>query len=332
MSNLWWGETQDIAEWDDFVTRTHGSIFHQWAWRKVLEGGSSRPLYLACHDGNGRILAVCPFVYCSGRRLLYLDSLPDSNAAGPVISDQASDFKEVVTSLRKSVKFTPFHPVVAMRIRTVRKDAIAPMLELGFMYEATHGLLTIDLEGEPTEEIWCHGFQKHDRQAIKYYEQNGSGFVISSGDVDYRNYLALRRGSTIHDEDLGAFVSRLRHNLGDDLKVASVALGNEVVAGVLILCDRPSSTMHLSIMRFSPTRNIHSAVTYLNWEVANWACKNGFRYVDLGSYSVRETHDSGHYFYKLRMRFKAEFVLRYQFVLPTSRISYPIAKSVSRLL
>jgi hypothetical protein len=331
MSRFGWAETQDGMEWDDFVTKTHGSIFHLWAWRKVLESDGSKPLYLACRDEKGRILAVCPFFYRSGRRLLYLDSLPDSNAAGPIIDNQVSDVREIIVSLRKSVRFTPFNPVAAMRIRTIRREVIEPMLGSGFKYEVMHGLLTIDLQEETPEEIWSHGFEKHDRQAVKYYEQNGKGFGLSSEEDDYRNYLALQRGSTTHSEDLAAFVSKLRQNLGDDLKVASVALGNEVVAGVLMLCDRPSSAIHLSIMRFSPTKNIHSAVTYLNWGAANWARKNGFRYVDLGSYPVEATSGPGHHFYKLRMRFKAALVLRYHFILPTSTLSYSIVKRISRV-
>jgi hypothetical protein len=331
MSRFAWSETQDSVEWDDFVTRNRGSIFHLWAWRKVLESDGSRPLYLACRDGNGTIIAVCPFFYSSGRHLLYLDSLPESNAAGPIIGEQVSDLKEIVVSLRKSVKFTPFNPVAAMRIKTVRKEAIEPMLGLGFKHEAMHGLLTIDLQKETPEEIWSHGFQKHDRQAVKYYEQSGKGFALSSSEADFRRYLTLQRGSTIHGNDLAVFVSRLRQNLGDSLKVASTTFGDEVVAGVLMLCDRSISCIHLSIMRFSPTKNIHSAVTYLDWEVANWARENGFGYIDLGSYPISAVSGPGHHFYKLRMRFKAALEVRYQFVLPTSSISYSIAKRISRV-
>jgi hypothetical protein len=327
-----WSETVDDSEWDRFVTQNGGSIFHLWSWRKVLEDSGSKPLYLACRDSKGELLAVCPFVYRAGRRLRYLDSLPDSSVAGPLLGPLESNTRKILSSLRKAVKFTPFNPVVAMRIRAHQAQIIQPLLELGFLHSVDRGLFILDLaEGTP-ERIWNDGFQKHDRQAVKYYEQKGPGFEVVERDRDYTSFLALERGSSVHKTDREAFLDRMRSNLGDKLKLGLVTVGVDVVAGVLMLCDTTSSTLRLSMMRFSPTRNIHSPVTYANWEAINWAKGHGFRFVDFGSYPVASSSNPEHPYHRLRTRFEVDFVPRYQFTLPTSSISFAIARRITRLM
>jgi len=132
-----WSEVEDGDEWDEFVTINRGSIFHLWSWRKVLEDTYSKPLYLAYRDSDGEILAVCPFFYRTGRLLWYLDSLPESHSAGPIISNHVTDISRLLTALRKSVRFSPFKPAVAMRIRTEKHEIIEPMTNLGFGYTVT---------------------------------------------------------------------------------------------------------------------------------------------------------------------------------------------------
>jgi len=99
-----WSTTEDAREWDEFVTRNHGSAFHQWAWRQVIEPEHPRSLYLACRNQTGRMVAACPFFYKEGRHFMYLDSLPDSLMAGPVIDESEEDKPRIVDSMRKSVK------------------------------------------------------------------------------------------------------------------------------------------------------------------------------------------------------------------------------------
>lgn len=340
MGHVKWSETNDSKEWDDFVVQNGGSTFHLWSWRKVLESDDSRPLYLACRDARGEILAVCPFFYRGGRHLLYLDSLPDSLMAGPIIGSRTANPTQIIASLRNAVRFSPFNPVVAMRIRVHQKPVIQSMLSLGFRHDAiTHGLLLLDLQEKTPEHIWNNGFQKHDRRAVKFFEQKSASFGIAKDESDYHDYLSLARGSLWHPNDssefLAARLSKMRLNLGDKLIVTLATFENEVIAGLPVLCDTANSTVHLGIVRFSSLRNIHEPmanVTYINWKVVNWAFEHGFRHVDFGSYSIAESSNVEHPFYKLRGRFELVSVPWYRFTLPTSRISLPVARRINRVL
>src|ERR1039457_6260452 len=117
MSRVRWSETTDKTEWDGFAAQNGGSIFQSWRWRKVLESLGSRPLYLTCRDGKGTLLAICPFFYQkAGRRLLYLESLPLSHMAGPIIGRQAGNVQEIMESLRQTVRFSIANPVVSLKV------------------------------------------------------------------------------------------------------------------------------------------------------------------------------------------------------------------------
>ena len=337
-SHKGWSETNEEKEWDDFVVRNGGSIFHSWAWRRVLESGGSKPFYLVCHDSKGNALAVCPFFYLPGKHLRYLDSLPDSHLAGPVIDGKAANPSQIMSSLRKSVRFSPFNPVVAMRIRAYREQEVQPLVGLGFPYSITHGLYLLDLSEKPPEHIWGNGFNKHDRQAVKYYEQNGTEFGFAQTEGDYAQYVKLHKGSTIfsrmrvHSPDRADFVSRMRHSVGDRLKVALAKMNGEVIAGVSILCEPENSAMHFAIVRYSRENNIHSRVTYLYWKAINWASEQGFRHLDFGAYSIPKGSNPTHPFFKLRERFESTIVPRYEFLLPTSNRVYSIARKISKVL
>ena len=329
-----WSETQDGGEWDDFVTENGGSVFHSWSWRKVLEDNQLKPFYLVCRDGEGRILAVCPFFYRAGRRLQYLDSLPDTFSAGPIIGSLATDKPEILAALPKSVKFSLLNPVAAMVIRTHRQEVIDEMVALGFQHAAKHGFFILDLQKTTPEHIWTNGFKKHDRQAVKYYDQ-GTRFEFAD---DERDYLALARpdwkvykGRVFRAES----VSRIRAIMGDQVRLALITDSNgTALGGFLMLFDPPGpkSCVHLMWIKHAPERNIHSVVTLIDWKAINWAHDRGFRYINLGPYPMLGSSKPGHPFYKLKERFEVTPVPRYEFVVPVSSVSYSIARRISRLL
>lgn len=333
-----WSEAQDGKEWDAFMLRNGGSVFHLWSWRKVLEGNGSRSLYLACSDFNGDMVAACPFFYRDGKHLMYLDSLPDSHIAGPVVRRGMGNARQVMSSLRKAVRFSPFNPVVAMQLRVHRQDIVRPLMESGYPYNMTHGLFIIDLHATPLEHIWMDGFNKHDRQAVKYYGQQGTEFGLAKSEGDYTEYAAFPKGSSIfsrirvYPRERAEFISRMRVHAGGRLRVALASKGGEAIAGVSMLCEPENSTLHFAITRYIRENNTHSRVTYLYWNAINWASEQGFRYVDLGAYSIPKSSIPTHPFYRLRERFEAVILPRHEFILPTSNSVYTIASMISRAL
>jgi len=332
-----WTEAEDSREWDEFVSQNGGSFFQLWAWPRVLEYGDSKALYLACRDSNGRIVAACPFLRRTGRRFIYLDSLPDSFTAGPVVSTSETDATLILAKLPRAVRFSLVNPVVAMTIRTHQQRIVKPMLRLGFGNTKTRGLLLLNLKERMPEHIWSNGFKKHDRQAIKYYEK-AAAFVFVNRDKDYSG---LRRPDwkdfrfqrlQLSRPD---YLSRMRTILGDRLKVALITgTEGEVLAGFAMLLDPPTSPrplVHLLGIKHASSNNIHSVVTFINWKAINWAYENGFQGVDFGPYPLDNSTEPTYRFYKLMRRFELELVPRYEFMVPTSNALYSVARRIKQM-
>jgi hypothetical protein len=119
--------------------------------------------------------------------------------------------------------------------------------------------------------------------------------------------------------------------MGDKLRVACIALGDEMIAGNVILCDTAISMVQLGMLRFSYTKNIHEPmanVTYVNWKLINWAYENGFRHVNFGPFLVDQVSNPEHPFHQLKERFELAFVPRYKFTLPIPSAVFSIAKKI----
>jgi CelD/BcsL family acetyltransferase involved in cellulose biosynthesis len=331
MSRAQWTEARDRTEWDNFAVQNGASVFHMWPWRKVLEESRLRPLYLSCYDAEGRLVAICPFFYQkTGRRLQYLDSLPASHMAGPVISAQATNISQILELLRKSVKFSPLNPVISMQIRTHQQPIIQPLIALGFQY-ATDGLFILDLHKRTPSYIWNEGFQKHDRQAVKFYEQRGSIFGFARQEDEYADFWTLhqellqRKGESSRYTD---FLSAMRTNFGEQFRVVTVSLEGKMIAGQSLICDPRNSIVHFTVSGYSRSKNIHSPSVYLNHKIISWASENGFRYVNFGPASLDPEDPIG----KSKEKFCGERIERYRFTMPTSKISYSLARKIDRTL
>jgi len=326
-----WTEASDGKEWDEFVLQNNGTIFHEWSWRGVLESTGSKPLYLTYYDRERTPLAVCPFFYRKGgRRLRYLLSLPISPVAGPIIGKGEGSAPKILSLLPKSVRFSISNPVVSMQIRVHQQPMIQALTNGGYRFEITDGLFVLDLQERTPDQIWRDFFQKHDRQAVKYYEQGNSWFGFARDERDYADYSALHEESLARGEERPIvpqeFLERMRSRLGERLKVTLVRMENKVVAGFSMICDPRNRTVYLLIIGYSRAKNIHSPVIYINWKTINWAFESGYRYINFGPTSPKTT-DPVH---KLKQRMGAIFVPRYRFTLPTAGIPYSLARGVRR--
>jgi hypothetical protein len=341
-----WSETQDSVEWDDFVLQNGGSIFQTWAWREALgekdsQGNPIRPFYLVYRDSGERILAACPFFYTQGRQGRYisetiLESLPDwTFIAGPVISDSvANDAPRIVMALQKSVKpSSPTNPIVAMKFRIHQQSLIQLMLSLGLHHRQYDGLFVLDLHEKPPDHIWNNGFQRHDRRAIETLGKSAEfGFI--DDDASLLNFSLLKRGAAIHRYDRLDFLVKTRAVMRDKLRIASVTLENEMIAGNMILCDTVISMVQFGMLRYSCTKNIHEPMantTYINWKLINWAYENGFRYVNFGPYPVDQVSNPAHPSHQLQERFELAFVPRYNFTLPIPSLALSILKKIRQI-
>jgi hypothetical protein len=331
MSGLRWSRTEDSREWDDFVSRNGGSIFHTWAWRRARESAGDRALYLVCRDGKGTLAAVCPFFYRrSARRLLYLESLPNTPIGGPVIDAHEGNVSEIIGLLRRSVNFSIRNPVVSLQFRIHRPSVIHSLLGSGLRYEASQGLFILNLASKTRDYIWKKEFSKHDRQAVKYYEDGASVFSFADSESDFIEYQALhhetmsRAGETSRPLE---YISGLRSNFGEQFKIALVTFEEKLIAGFMMLCDSRISTVYLGLsVGYSKIKNMHSPMVYTNWKIVNWASKEEFRVVNFGLTDTRSKYSIN----KLKRKFASEFIPVYRFTVPASHIPYSTVKSIDR--
>jgi hypothetical protein len=250
--------------------------------------------------------------------------------AGPIISGAAPNAASILAALPKSVKFSLLNPIVAMQLRVHQERIISPLLALGIRHTFNRGLFVLNLQATSPEEIWTSGFKKHDRQAVKYYDQS-STFRFAEKEDEFLDYFSLHEGLIRRDnKELlpRNFLSKMRSNLGDRLKVAVVSSGERVIAGFSVIIDPSNSIVHLTLIGYSRTKNIHSSVVYLNWKTLEWAHKQGFKYVDFGLTRSNRADPV----YQLKERFRATFLPSYLFSMPTYGLSYSIARRISHYI
>ena len=322
-----WSTTAEGKEWDGFVESHGGSIFQSWAWRKILQQNGLKPRYSVCHDPTGGLVGVCPLVAAEGRRYTHLQTPPDSFTAGPLIEADQADVAGVLGALPKLPKFSPLKPVLAIHIRTHLESVAKPMIRLGFQNKIDeYGLLITDLGTHPLDLIWKNGFNKHDRQTVKYHEDIGCEFRLENRAEDFQGYIELKEGPTWNRSDRPEFFASMKENLGDRVRLGVVVQEDKVIAGSIFLCDAATSTVHLLSMKYTLVRNIHSPVTYLNLMTARWADGHGFRHVDFGPWSTEHAADAAWPAYKLKRRFEADLLPVYAFSIRPSGLAYSITR------
>jgi len=322
-----WTTTSDGKEWDRFVENRGGSIFQSWAWRNVLQDNGLKPRYSVCHDPNGELVAICPLVAAEGRRYTHLQTPPDSFTAGPLIEADNAAAAGILGALPKLPKFSPLKPVLAIHIRTHLEHVAKPMISLGFQYKIDdYGLLITDLRTHSPDLIWKDGFNKHDRQTVKYHEDIGCEFRLENRAEDFQGYMDLKEGPTWNRSDRPEFFASMKERLGDRVKLGVVVQQGRVIAGSIFLCDGALSTVHLLSMKYSLVKNIHSPVTYLNLMTAKWTDGQGFSYLDFGPWSMQHAADAAWPAYKLKRRFEADLIPVYSFSIRPTGLAYSITR------
>jgi hypothetical protein len=202
-----------------------------------------------------------------------------------------------------------------MLLKVLDQRIAQSLIGLGFRYRPHHGLFILDIHKKTKQEIWVKVFHKHDRQAVKFYDQAQSSFGFVENEHYFNDFLSLhresmnRKGYRVRVQDLA---SRIRSNFGMQFRVAHVSRDNKMIAAQSLLCDLKNSTVHFAPSGYSRTKNIHSSMTYMNWKIIEWASEAGYRYVNFGP----ALQDPSNPVYRSKEKFGGEFVQGYRFTLP----------------
>jgi hypothetical protein len=305
-----WNETEDAAVWDGFTkTTAQGTIYDSWKWRNVLESQGHQPIYLLATDARGAVQGCCPFYYERYRGPTWmLTTWPEySEPSGPLFSPGASSrASELVESLLHSIPTSI--RLAGIHIRTTNKNIADYLSKSGVRIHDSAGFFLVDLQETPPEVIQAKFFKKHERQNVRYFEDNDLKVTVTGDQRSIEEFHALysqsmlRKGYAV--EPL-PFLTAVSREFQDSFKILFVRSSAAKAAGALLL-DRDRGTVHLMQVGYERPPS-HSILFYSDWVTMNWARENGFRFVNMGNGSSNPNHAN----FRTKKRFGGAFVTRY---------------------
>jgi FemAB-related protein (PEP-CTERM system-associated) len=293
---------QDAASWDDYVNaHPHGSFFHRYGWKRLIESTYRYPgHYLLAEDG-GRLRGVFPLGEV--KHLLfghYLVSVPFCVYGGVLADDDdtrtALEQKAMALAADLKVSHLETRNEQPMRDDWLRKDGLYVTFKKAISEDHDANLSAIPRKQRAMV-----------RKGIK------AGLV---GELDegienlYEAYSQSVRnlGTPVFPK---AHFQAIRDEFGDDVDVITVRHEGKVVASVMNYYFR-DQVLPFYGGGISAARNL-AANDFMYWEVMRRAVERGCRVFDFG----RSKIDTGSYRFKKHWGFEPE-PLSYEYHLVTA--------------
>jgi predicted N-acyltransferase len=278
-------------EWDDTVLSSpHGTIFHTWAWLKIIQKNTnSRFLPLMAYKGN-QLVALYP-VFIQKKGIFTLAFSPPSRTyllyLGPVIAgydDMKQDKKEsLLLEIQEGINHFLISEVGCTYIRIRPSPGIYDSRYLSWTgYSVTpQYTYRLNLSGG-IDTIWSRfdrklrvNIHKAEREQVTVKEGNREDLLAISDTLtrrfqeqgfktnDYRNYL-MDIYDVFYPEHLKIFVAYYH---------------GECVGGMVSLCFNKIMYLWIGI----PKSDIPglSPNDLVQWEAIKWACRNGFSFYEV---------------------------------------------------
>ena len=175
---------KDEKEWEQFVAGAPGGTFyHTIKWKKILENAFSyQTEYLVIRDDSGDLTGVCPFAVTNKLRLLrILDSLPESDFGGPLVTESGAatalealnDYLQVLCR-EKGITYA--------KIRCPNETSAKHFRAKGMTVDTSSGSMNLDLDQKPPDFIWNEVWTFHDRgkEGVKeFFKRMGKFNLVS---------------------------------------------------------------------------------------------------------------------------------------------------------
>jgi lipid II:glycine glycyltransferase (peptidoglycan interpeptide bridge formation enzyme) len=120
------------------------------------------------------------------------------------------------------------------------------------------------------------------------------------------------------------FFDKVLEGFGDNFKIVSVSLNNELVAATAFLCNQKTRTVHLPWGGYKELHGL-SPNFYAIWMAIKWAHENGFRFANFGNTPSDETNK----IHQFKEAFGGEFTPKYRFSIPLRPRMYALARRLS---
>jgi len=277
-------EPKDPQLWDEFVERSlHGSNYHRWNWKRVIEESFNWPTFYFLAEEGGRIEGILPIVWQKSRLFgSFLTSLPFLNGGG-ILADTATA-KEALSA--EAVALAKRLRVGHLELR----HRVDPQLTLPTKSHKVAMILPVDADSEKVWSALSHKVRTDIRKGIK------SGLTAECG------------GEELLDDFYGVFARNMR-DLGTPVYARAFFLSMlRAFAGDNFICivrheDNPVAASFLLGYRqtveagWSSSRYDYLAMRpnmFLYWKILCFAGERGYREFDFG----RSTIGSGTHRFK----------------------------------
>jgi len=293
---------EDSKQWDDFVVRTRqGSLFHTFAWKRILEKSFAYDsTFLAACYNDGQICGILPlFVVPRPLKGLVMVSVP-FGVYGGVVAERP----EVTQKLLNAAKNIAVEKGVdSVEFRQIEKlDEALPTKDLYF---------TFTREIYDGEEKNMAAIPRKQRRMIRQGISHGLQSNVGGPELLKEFYFVY--SSSLRNLGTPAFPLRyfehLFQELGEQCKILSVMYEGKIVAAVLTFFyqDRVMPYYGGGL----PEYQRYAIYDFMYWELMRFGWEHGYKVFDFG----RSKRDTGPFHFKRHWGFEPQ-ALPYQYYLP----------------
>ena len=267
--------------WDEFVDNRHeGTIFHLSVWMEVINKTYKYiPYYLALEASIGDIKAVWPFFYIkswlTGTRLV---CLPFTDSCFPLLTkdtDAQSIFSFVLEiARRENVSY----------IETRGWCGEKPPQEICFESHNYYKYFTLEL-AQGIDSVWQSLGKSSIRERIRKVERSKLQVRVAEEEEDMRVFynlnLLTRKKHGVLPQVYDFFKNIWQGLILKKLAILMLAEYEGLpIAGILFLLFK--DVIYSKFSASDPDCLKYHPFHILRWRMIQYACQNGFKYLDFG--------------------------------------------------
>ena len=312
-------------EWEDFVAKSpQATFFHTLKWKRVLEECLAlETQYLTIRDLTGNLVGICPFVAL--KELWFfkaLNSLPDSDFAGPLV--EAEHGKEALSALKSYLRELSLAKSITYASIRCPAASCEGLRENDSKVDTSLGTMNLYLTDEKTADfIWHRVFTNKggQRKFIRRCEREGFQNIEMQSKQDLARFYTLYHNGMIHigvsPYPLSYFQSvyHLLYPENFNIMLTTDGRGKCLAAQAFFIYREKKDIylMYLGIDRDAENR-FHPS-DYLHWGMIQWAQRNGFKHISLGTTPSNPSDVQ----YSTKSKFGATFNQDYTVYIPFNR-------------